>query len=219
VLGSAVAFGGDVRVFNGAVVQGDAVSFGGRVVVEDGGAVEGNRVTLGQAASALTGSSLDLRHPDWVQALARRLVVLFSFAGAGVLVVGLFPRQVDTVATTLTAHPLRSGITGLLLTGFACLLTLIFAVTLIGIPIALFIAVVIAIAALLGFIALCQAAGDHIPWSNQGARRWLAFLMGVVGLGLLGSLPFIGKAALAALGLSCMGAALQTRLGTREWVD
>jgi len=220
VEGSAVSFGGDVRVHNGAFIEGDAVSFGGEVIVDDGAAIEGNQITLGQsAAGSLLGATAASGQTGWLQSLARRLVVLLSFAGAGVMVVGLFPRQVDTVARTISSHPVRSGLLGVLLTGLAAILTVVLAATLIGIPVSLFIAVVVALAWLLGFIGLCQAAGDLIPLNNRGARRWLAFLLGVFGLSFIGSLPIIGKLALGALSLVCVGAALQTRLGNREFLD
>ena len=220
VEGSAVSFGGDVRVHNGAFIEGDAVSFGGEVYVDDGAAIEGNQITLGQsAAGSLLGATAAADQTTWLQALARRLVVLLSFAGAGVMVVGLFPRQVDTVARTIATHPVRSGLLGVLLTGLAAILTIVLAATLIGIPVSLFIAVVVALAWLLGFIGLCQAAGDLLPLDNRGARRWLAFLLGVFALSFISSLPVVGKLALILMSLICIGAALQTRLGNREFLD
>lgn len=219
VTGSAVAFGGDIRVHNGALVMGDAVSFGGQVLVDEGGAVEGNRVTLGEVASGSLVGARSEQRPDWVRSLARRLVVLLSFAGAGVLVVGLFPRQVDTVARTISSHPVRSGLLGVLLSGLSVILAALLAITLVGIPVSMFIATVVALAWLLGFIGLCQAAGDLLPLNNSGARRWLAFLLGVFLLSVVSSLPAVGKLVLGALSLVCVGAALHTRLGNRELLD
>ncbi len=221
VTGSAVSFGGDVRVHNGAFVEGDAVSFGGRVIVDEGGAVDGNRVTLGQPA---TGSLLSTRlgglEPGTDStSLAHRLVVLLSFAGAGVLVVGLFPRQVDNVARTIAARPVQSGMLGVLLSGLGAILAVVLAITLVGLPVSLFLVVLVALAWLLGFVGLCQAAGDLLPWANRGARRWLAFLVGVLVLTFVGSLPIVGQLVFALTGFVCIGAGLQTRLGNREFED
>lgn len=216
VVGNAVSFGGDVTVRGGAHVVGDAVSFGGRVHVLPGGRVDGDRVSyVGDVGRAAVASGPPPSGgPPWLRGLARRLVMIFGFAGAGVMVVGLFPKHVDGVARTLAAHPFRSGVLGVVLSLIGALTALLLTISLIGAPLAAALLAALGVAALLGFIASCQAFGDRLPMADVGARRWLAFLLGVAGVAFLGSLPLIGQLALAVVGVSGLGAALHTRFGT-----
>ncbi|MCB9759387.1 MAG: hypothetical protein H6739_06065 [Alphaproteobacteria bacterium] len=218
VLGNAVSFGSDVTVENGATVNGDAVSFGGRVVVEPGGAVVGDRISYGraEARSATFGAIGGGNTPGRLRTAARKLVMLLAFAGAGVMVVGLFPRQVENVSESLSAHPFQSGMLGLVLTGLAGMLSLFLTLTIIGIPLVAVLLAAVLIAWLLGFVALCQSFGDRLPITNPGARRWLAFLFGVLAVGFVGALPLVGQLTLGVLGFACVGAALRTRFGTQS---
>ncbi len=219
VLGSAVSFGSDVIVHHGAHVEGDAVSFGGRVLVHEGGKIDGNRVTLGEGSETLIpspGVGSLASNTDLVTGLARKLVLLLALAGAGVMVVGMFPRHVDNVARQLDQHPFTSVAAGFVLVPLAALLMLFFTVTIAGVPVALFLAVTLTLAAMLGFVGLCQAAGDRLPLGEGGTRRWLAFLVGVVVLTFLGQIPWVGWLLALPLCLGALGASLQTRLGTRD---
>ena len=218
VLGAAVSFGSDVIVHHGAHVEGDAVSFGGEVVVRDGGVVDGNRVTLGGSTSQfLPAAGVGaVGQNDLVTGLARKLVLMLALAGAGVMVVGMFPRHVDNVAQQLEKHPITSVTAGFVLLPLAALLMLFFTVTIAGVPVALFLAVLMALAAMLGFVGLCQAAGDKLPLGEPGTRRWLAFLVGVIALTFVGQIPWVGWLVAVPLGLAGLGAAMQTRLGTRD---
>ncbi len=214
VKGPAVAFGGDVAVHAGGQVEGDAVAFGGEVRVQEGGVVRGDRVAMaptGRSAwlPALTDPSGQGRD------LARQLVLLLTFAGAGVLLVGLFPAHVARIARDLEERPWQAGVGGAVATIAGGVSALVLTLTIVGIPLALLIAALLGLAWLLGFVGLCQVVGDRLPWMGMGARRWLAFLGGVALLAFFGALPVIGQLGLAAGGLFGAGAAVQTRLGTR----
>jgi len=214
VRGPAVAFGGDVRVHEGAHVEGDAVAFGGQVRVQEGGTVEGDRVAFGPAATGgILPSVLD---PGGLgRTLARRLVLLLTLAGAGALAVGLFPGQVDTVARAVEAHPVRSGLVGLGASALALFVAVVLALTLLGIPVALLALALLGLAWILGLLGLCQAVGDRLPMEGVGARRWTAFLGGLVILACFGVLPVVVQLLVGTVGLVGAGAAVQTRLGTR----
>jgi len=223
VEGEAVSFGDDVRVFNGGQVTGDAVSFGGRVVVDPGASVVGDRISYSDPTTSVARaqtSSASVLHAQstqtWLRTLARKLVLMLTFAGAGVLVVGLFPKHVENVAATISARPMRMGLLGAGLTTGLGLLALLLVMTVLLSPFALAIGVAIGVAWLLGFVALCQAAGDRLPIANEGLRRWIAFLTGVVVLAFVSMLPFIGQLFLVLIGFICVGAALHTRFGVRE---
>lgn len=215
VRGPVVAFGGDVLVHEGAQVDGDAVAFGGRVRLHPGGRIDGSQLALWAPTSRSLLQSL-ASPAGQGRDLARRLVLLLAFAGTGVLVVGLFPVQVDRIARGLEERPLRAALSGAVVTlvGFSMVVTL--TLTVLGIPLALMILGLLGLAWVLGFIGLCQTAGDILPLRGVGARRWTAFLMGVVALAFAGLLPPVGRLILLSLGLLGAGAAVRTRLGTRE---
>jgi hypothetical protein len=227
VLGDAVAFGGDVEVHATGSVQGNAVSFGGHVLVEPGATISGDRVAFsGNGASdeaapvagekpAFTGSILPSLHwaGSWVRDQVRRLVVLLSLAGAGVLVMGLFPDRIRSVSSSLEHHPIRHSFAGGLLFFAATLAIVLFSLTIIGIPVAAAVVVVLAVAWLLGFVALCQTAGDLLPWPPRAHGRLAAFLAGIAILGTIGMVPYVGKVLLVLTLFPCLGAAIATRFG------
>lgn len=227
VAGDAVSFGGDVRVEQSGRVGGDAVSFGGEVQVEDGGHVAGDRVSMG-----LPGVALDLAPaPDehhavgsmplasdtslLLQQLYHRLVLLLSVAGAGVLVVGLFPGRVSRVAQDLEQRPVRAAVVGLLATGFITLFSVLFGISTLGLglPISALLMGGLGLAWLLGFVGLCEVVGDRLPLERRPHGRWLAFLVGIVLLTLVGSLPWIGWLVIGAASVLGVGGALSTRFG------
>lgn len=226
VLGDAVSFGGNVVIGTTGRVEGDAVSFGGRVEIEDGGRVEGDRVAMGVPGVALTvradaepsavGSvALATDAGALLHQLYRRLVLMLSVAGAGVLVVGLFPQRVGRVAEDLEARPLRAAVVGTLASGFLALFGLLFTLLTfgLGLPITLLLYGLLGLAWLLGFVGLCQAVGDRLPFEQRPHGRWVAFLVGVVLLTFAGSLPWVGWLVVGAASLLGIGAALSTRFG------
>lgn len=229
VAGDAVSFGGDVIVLDGGQIDQGAVSFGGRVVVENGGEILGDRVAMPVPSLAnqflptasdpenYGGSILVPSRPGalWSQ-IQWRLVVLLAVAGAGVLTVGLFPSRVNRIARDLEVRPLRAAFLGTLASGFVVLFSVLLAVLTVGlgIPVSLLLLGGLALAWLLGFVGLCQAVGDRLPFDQRPYGRWLAFLVGVVPLAFLGSLPLIGWVVVAAASVIGIGGAVSTRLGS-----
>lgn len=230
VEGDAVSFGGNVQVARTGTVDGDAVSFGGRVQVDDGGVVNGNRVAMGvpmalpvavapPSSAEPSGAAGNLRlatdTQTFFQWLYRRLVLMLSVAGAGVLVVGLFPARVGRVAQDLEARPVRAAVVGTLATGFLAAFGVLFAIVTLGLgsPISVLLFLALAVAWLLGFVGFCQAVGDRLPVRERPHGRWIAFLVGIVLLTFLGSLPWVGMLVVGAASLLGIGAALSTRFG------
>ena len=204
----------EIRAASSTAPQGDAGAFGGQGRGQEGGTVEGDRVAFGPAATGgILPSVLD---PGGLgRTLARRLVLLLTLAGAGALAVGLFPGQVDTVARAVEAHPVRSGLVGLGASALALFVAVVLALTLLGIPVALLALALLGLAWILGLLGLCQAVGDRLPMEGVGARRWTAFLGGLVILACFGVLPVVVQLLVGTVGLVGAGAAVQTRLGTR----
>lgn len=211
VLGNATAFGGDVVITETGVVRGDAVAFGGVVRVHPEGRVEGDRMALDGPVSAgvpTSGASMlsDLYH---------RAVLLLSFAGAGVLVVGLFPNRVERIARGLESQPIWSGIVGATVASLITVFSGLFALLTVGLglPVSLVMMAVLGAAWLFGFVGLCQAIGDRLPFAEKPHGRWLTFLVGTVLLSCIGSLPWVGWMVVGAASLVGIGAAVTSRFG------
>jgi hypothetical protein len=220
VAGDVVALGGDVRVFPGGRVEGSATALGGTVLVDPGGVVLGDKVSLG--GPGLTAAAIDPSRPfsaltTWLAALQRRAVQFLTLAGAGVMVVGLFPDRVNRVAATFDDVPFQSFFLGSLAAGSLLLSgALLTILTLgLGIPVTLLFYAFLAVLWLLGFVGLCQAAGDRFRFLGRPQGRWLAFLLGALAVTFVSSLPWIGLLALAGFSSAGIGAALLSRLGAR----
>jgi hypothetical protein len=240
VLGDAVSFGGDVRVGSRGQVEGDAVSFGGEVQLFDGAAVKGRTLQLalpvavpaveyvgaagsepsgGASEPAAASGALRLTTPmsELFDSLYRRVVWILSVAGAGMLVVGLFPQRVSAVAQDLEARPIRAAVVGTLSTGFLLLFSVMFTAATLGLgsPVAVLLVLGLGFAWLLGFVGLCQAVGDRLPVQQRPHGRWIALLVGVLLVSFLGSLPWVGWMVVGSASVLGIGAALSTRFGSR----
>lgn len=227
VIGNAVSFGGDVEVARTGRVDGDVVSFGGTVEVAEGATVGGNRVAMDlpmslpvaavDPATNTGAGSLRLAADgsELLYTLYRRLVFLLSVAGAGVLVIGLFPARVGRIASDIETRPVRAAIVGTLSTGFLALFAGLFTVVTLGLglPVSLLLVGLLGIAWLLGFVGLCQAIGDRLPLQDRPHGRWLAFVVGVCLVTFLGSLPWVGFVVVGAVSVLGIGSTLATRFG------
>lgn len=212
VRGDVTAIGGDVTIGPRGRVLGDAVAFGGTISIEAGGELVGNRVEVENATLPLPTEEDE---ESLASTLYRRLVLMLSLGGAGVLVVGLFPGRVHRIARGVESRPFWSGIVGasvsVLLTVFAVLFGLL---TLgLGLPVSFLGMALLAAAWLFGFVGLCQALGDRLPFADKPHGRWLAFLVGMGLVSCVGSLPWIGMLVVFTASMVSIGAAITSRFG------
>ena len=208
VIGDATSFGGDVIVEPTGIIDGDATSFGGAVNVEEGGVVAGDRVAFSDDPAA-AGFSIWSTLDD----LRRRAVLLLSFAGAGVLVVGLAPNRVARVAAAIDQHPLRSFLVGAGASSLLVVTSMLFAVTIVGLPVSFLLLAFLGLAWLTGFVGLCHAMGDRLPFAQKHHGRWVAFAIGSSLVAFAGSLPWVGWIAVFAASLVGLGGSLRSRFG------
>ncbi len=222
----ATSFGGDVVVTSSGRVIGDAVSFGGRVVVEPGGEVLGDRVALGMsvplAPVAPVIEASTTHHPaarmpstSLFESLYHHLVLFFSLTGAGAIVIGLFPARVGRVAAAVDEHPLRSAVAGTLIAVGLVLAASLFAITIIGLPVTFLLLSVLGLAWLFGFVGLCRAVGEKLPFREKPHGHWFALLVGSLILTSLGSLSWIGWMVVFGASVIAIGASASSRLGGR----
>lgn len=219
-----VAVGGNVYLGPDSFVGGDVTSVAGQVIREDGSEVEGR-------IQGLKGWSRDDDRDDrgdnddhrgWapVRGLVGfgvSLASLVAFALVILLVVAAAPRSVERVGTRIAEDPVRSGLVGLLVLVFffplLIMVSVLLAVTIIGIPILVFLWLTViflggpglVVAILLGYASVAVRVGRFLErrfsW-QLGPSAYAAALAGVLGLSVL---SLVGDFASALGGILFLG--------------
>lgn len=218
-----IALGGDVLLGEGAEVRGDLLALGGSVRGPAGGAraaVRGRVLTVGELEAAfaaeLETSPLASR-PSSGLLLAFRLVLLFLWLVAGLLLLRLLPRPVADAAGFVPGRPAALAAVGaaavlsaLLVSAF---LLLVLPATA-GILLAGLLVALLAAAKVFGLAVVFVVVGRRL---TRGARRGsplfgdpAALALGLVLLGLVSLLPVAGPLVWAVASLLGIGTALAT---------
>jgi len=225
--GNVVTFGGSIFLGETAVIQGDITTFGGVVHRSDGSEVEGEIIRGSEAPFNFNVPNNvfrpDLRlglDPLWK--LSAFLARTLALAALAVLIVLAAPNATNRVAQTAFSQPILAGGAGLLTIILGPIVLIILLITILLIPVSLIGIVVLAAAAVFGYIAIGLEIGRRLETSLKGSWSWpLAAGIGtfVVGLvvGLIGFIPCIGWMLEAAVGLVGLGAVLLTRFGTQPY--
>jgi len=216
----AVAIGGDVRLGPGAEVEKDVVSVGGSVVRDPGAEIGGEEVSIGIPAlsglAGLAGSRMLFdRHESPAFVAAQVLAKFLVFFALGLLVLALFPRRLDAVSSSFTAHPWKSVLTGLLGIVVAPLVVILLVATIIGIPLVAVAALMALAAGVLGFTALSLHIGRALPIERQRWTHVLQLAVGTAIVVLVTAIPVIGCMAWVAAALLTFGAVLRSRFGSQ----
>jgi hypothetical protein len=213
-----VAVGGNVHVASGAHVGNDAVSIGGEVSIDQGGTVDGQEVSVSVPG---VGSLLGLASPSpsaskgmsfgWriTQAIAK-FVVFFLLA---LLFRAVVPARLDRVTASLTRAPLRDVLVGLLGTIAMPVLTVLLAVTIVGILLIPVQLIAILLAAILGYTALALLIGRAIPIGERKADGVIQLAIGTGIVVLVSEIPVVGVMAMISAWLLVFGAVLRSRGG------
>lgn len=208
VTGEVIAIGGDVRLHPGARVEGDAVSLGGQVVVAEGAELVGASVDLRDGKHRSTHTPPEARsahHAAWWMGLA----------GISVLVGGLWPRRVESAGRWIQEEPLRAGVYGFAISSTLLSLALVFAVTVIGLPVSAVLLMLLAVGWLVGFTALCRVLGAQVP-GLRSSQGWVPVVVGLGAVALLGMLTSAVPLVVVLLAMPAVGAAALSRLGSRD---
>ena len=199
--GNAVAVGGRVDVASGATVEGDAVAVGASVHIEEGGVVEGQRSSVGWGGGFPGGRhgffpfDFSGSFADFFWSLLRALILALVAA-----IVILFVRDpVERTSRRLVEEPWKAIFAGLLtqLLFFPVLVvvTVILAVSIIGIPLLVLVPVAVlafVIAMLIGYVAVAQSLGR---WAKErfGWRLSEPFVVVLAGVLLLQGTTIAGR--------------------------
>ncbi|MET0404590.1 MAG: polymer-forming cytoskeletal protein, partial [Cystobacter sp.] len=226
VEGDASAFGGNVTLGPNATVEGDVSAFGGRVIKKEGAQVEGRINSLddthiGQAVASEVKNTLkaSARERDRKSETGSKLAMfLMTFAllfGLGFLGQLFFPTRMKALGAEIREQPVRSGVVGVLgaLGLVPALVMLCF--TVVGIPLALALIVVLPVLTGWGFAAVASELGARLPLLGGRKTQALVLAQGLCLLLLLGRIPLLGSVLLVLATLVGLGAIMRTRFGQR----
>lgn len=217
----AVAVGGDVRLGAGAQVDHDVVAVGGTVYRDAGAEVGGDEVTVGIPAlsglAGLLGSRMivDGHNESPVFTAARVLAKFVVYFALGLLILALFPRRVDVVATSFTTHPWKATFTGLLGVVLLPFVIVLLVATVIGILLVPVAGLLVLAAGILGFTALALFVGKALPLKSERGTSVLQLALGTAIVVLVTSIPVLGWMAWMAALLLTFGAVLRSRFGSQ----
>lgn len=200
--GNTVAVGGSTDVEAGAVIEGDAVAVGGAVEVDEGGRIEGQRSSVGWGGRVL-GPWGDSWMPFGFMSTVGGLFwaifrTLFLALLVGLCLLVARP-AVAVAARRVTAEPWKAVFAGLLtqllFLPVLVLVTVILAVSIIGIPLLVLVPVAVValiVGALVGFAAVAEVLGRSIE-ARFGARLASPFLIALVGVTAIQGVTLLGR--------------------------
>jgi hypothetical protein len=239
VEGDAHAFGGNVILHEGAAVEGDVSAIGGTVIREDGTLVEGSTESFsGGSIGALVAGEIkdNLKQtlgreereaePQVAAATEKHsrhggggivgfIVRFAALFGLGFLGQIFFPARMKELSAEIKSQPVKSALTGLL--GFLALvpITAVLAITLIGIPVAVVLWLVVPLAVSLGLAVLASEIGLKVPVLRGRKTQAAVLALGLLILLTVGAIPGIGAVVLLLSTLVAFGAIIRTRFGQR----
>ncbi len=148
--------------------------------------------------------------------VARGIINMLIIFALTALTYTLFPGQSRKAAEAVTA---KSGTVigwGLLIALLAIPLMVLLAITIIGIPLIIVEIIVLALAALLGYTGISLLVGEKIVTtaSSRTVNPLGAIAIGVLVLGLVAMIPFLGWLVSFAIFMLAIGAAFTTRFGS-----
>jgi len=228
IRGDCVAILGSIEQGDSAVILGDAVTIGGAIrELGQGARVDGETVSVGFLPFA--GFTI----PSVSLLLFFGLFAFVLFVGLAAMFGRLFPERLVGIARTISRRTFLSLALGLVSGPLAFMLALLLLVTVIGIPLALLLPFLYALAAFVGYVASAYLLGCKLlrrPLDPQGGMLapiaagtgfvTLFYMVGVPLIAFEGGFRMIGFALLAlwiVVGKVCwilgFGALLVSRLG------
>ena len=228
VTGDVVVLGGNVRLLHTARVGGDVSALGGVIRAAPGARVEGRMVSYPTASSAwvtlMEGPSLGLGFASRL-VVGAKLALLASWAALLLLLFAASGRQVLGTADGVRREPFRSffvGLTGVLALVLTGLFFSVFTGGLVGVPLLVLVVLLALILKLWGMVAVFYALGEWLARRvfHRRPRPLNAATLGLLVLGAVKFLPWIGVWTWTAATLIGIGAALSTKFGRREpWFE
>jgi hypothetical protein len=229
VTGKIEVTGGNVHLYDGAHVLGNVTTMGGTIDVADGAIVDGDVGVVGgnlkRGPKSKIGGAVEIGNDDEddiddQQPVHRSIIqragdaltasaLLFVF---GAVLLTLMGRRMETLQAEVAARPMRSfalGILGFL--GFGVSLVAL-TITIVGIPVAIALAIFGVLAMYAGFCAVLTTIGRAFV-RHKSESPYVHLAVGCAVYLIAGHLPFIGGILTLALGLVGIGTLVSTRVG------
>jgi hypothetical protein len=224
VTGDVVVLGGDARLSTSGRIAGDVFVLGGTISAAPGARIDGRSVSYRNASVAwmtlLEGPSLGLESRSTV-VVGAKLALLAAWSALLMLLFSACGRQLISTADEIRIEPFRgfaTGLVGVLALVLTALFFSAFAGALIGVP--LLVLVVLAALALKmwGMVAVFYALGDFLLTRvlRRRMRPASAATLGLLLLGLVKFVPYLGVWAWTVATLIGVGATLATKFGSRS---
>jgi len=213
-----VAVGGNVHVASGAHVGNDVVSVGGEVVIDPGGTVDGQEVSVSVPGFAgilglVSPSSPVSKAISPVLKIVHALAKYVVFFLLGLLILAVAPARLDRVTASLSRSPIRDVLIGLLGTVAMPVLTVLLAVTVVGILLIPVQAIAILVAGILGYTALALLIGRALPFRPERGTAIIQLAIGTALVVAVSEIPFVGIMAMISAWFLVFGAVLRSRGG------
>lgn len=222
VLGDVVTMGGDLAVEPTGEVHGDLVTMGGKVTVAPGARMHGKRVGMGGSPHVPFHPGSHHHDGGFGGWLADALTGLVSYAllfVLGLLLMGLARERLDALQLVLVRKPARAFGLGVLGFAGAIAAIVVLAITVIGIPAAVALAVALPFAVYVGLAAVASVLGAVLPLTALKDRPVLQLAAGCGALWLASLVPFAGDVVVAVTAALGLGALVVTRFGKASTLD
>jgi hypothetical protein len=210
----AVAIGGNITLEPDARVDGQVVAIGGTITREEGALIGGQEVELFAGLQGILNrfGVFGTMYLVNVSVLILSLVVVIIF---GVFLLLLLPGHLQSIASTISQHPFKSGMWGLGGLIVAALVTALLAGSILGVLLIPIVNLIVAIAGIVG----CTATGLWIGEKTTARPSSLLikeFLIGVLILALITLIPIVGGLLALMVSLFGFGAVLLSRFGVLQ---
>ncbi len=228
VAGDVIVLGGDVHLGPPARLLGDVFVLGGEVNAASGAAVEGRTVAYPRAPSSwlvLAEGPLMGRSPLSPAAAMLNLALLMAWLLVSVVLVWGFDSSLTVTAQSVLERPFRNffaGLVAVLAVAVTFGLLTAAAPAMVGAPLLVVCAVAAMVCKLWGTVAVFMALGTRLLPNRPrvAGRPMAAVLLGLLALGLVKMVPYLGGWTWTIVTCVGIGAALDSRLGRREpWFD
>lgn len=224
VAGDVIVLGGDVLASAGASIEGDVFVLGGEVAAAPGATLAGRTVAYPSVSRAwltlLEGPTLGLPAASPL-VLGAKLALLCGWLALALLLFATAGREVLATSESVAGEPFHNFLVGLTAV-LALVLTALFltslAAGLLAVPLLFLVVFVALLLKLWGMVAVFHALGH---WLSRRLRRTpplplTAATVGLLLLGLVKLLPWLGIWVWTVATFIGVGAALSTKLGRRE---
>ena len=221
VEGDVVSFGGDVALGPSAQVIGSVATFGGRVDAAPGAQWQHDPDGIAAPDRSTPGAHHE-RHGGlgaWIEEAFRQLVAHGLLFLLGLVLMGLAPERLGAMQIAIVRDPIRTASTGLAGYVGGAILMVLLAITILGIPAAVLLAMLLPIATYVGLAASANVLGACLPIAalrDAPVRRLAA---GVLVLFVASLVPVLGTLLVVVMSCLGLGALIRTRFRTTPPIE